>query len=40
MQDPVERLLNYRLDWKALFTWTLITSAFLLASLTGVLFLR
>jgi len=37
MRDPAQRLLNYRLDWHALFLWTLIFAVFSLLSLGSVL---
>ena len=31
---------TWGIDWRALFSWMLITAAFLFASLTSVVFLR
>jgi hypothetical protein len=36
MQDRAQRLLNYGLDWRALFIWTLVLTAFSLVSLASV----
>jgi hypothetical protein len=36
MQDPAQRLLNYGVDWRALFILTLVFAAFSLLSLASV----
>lgn len=41
MQDyQAQRLLNYGLDWRALFAWTLTIAAFTLLSLASVALFR
>ena len=40
MQDPAQRLLNYGIDWRALFIWTLVFTAFSLVSLAIVVLFR
>jgi hypothetical protein len=36
MDDPAERMLNYRLKWQALLSWTLIIFAFSLVCLASI----
>ncbi len=41
MQDHrAQRLINYGLDWRALFIWTAIVAAFSLFSLASVVLFR